>query len=52
MKCENMFCIYQENDECFLKETELDITGSCKNCIYINIPEKELSRKKEEILNR
>ena len=52
MLCENIFCIYYEDEECVLGETELDMTGSCKNCIYVSIPEKELKEKREKLLNR
>ncbi len=43
MKCENMFCIYWENDACCLKRVSLDIQGMCKECEYVSIDEKDLT---------
>ncbi len=48
MLCENLFCIYYQDDECILDEIELDICGSCKCCIYVDIPEKQLEKKRKE----
>ncbi|MFI3230496.1 MAG: hypothetical protein R3Y29_02965 [bacterium] len=54
MTCENMFCIYQdlECEECTLEEISLDETGTCADCIYINIDEIELQKQKDTILDR
>ena len=52
MLCENKFCIYYADDECVLDEIELDIQGSCKCCIYVNISEKELEKKRHEQIYR
>ena len=50
MLCENIFCIYQNNDSCILDHAELDIMGQCKNCIYISIPDNELHQLKKKTL--
>lgn len=42
MKCENCFCIYEDNGECILKNIELDILGQCKECIYVRLEKKQL----------
>ena len=47
MKCDNEFCIYETNGHCVLEEIELDITGQCKDCIYVTINEKILNSAKE-----
>jgi len=52
MKCENGFCIYQENDECLLEEISLDILGQCTDCIYIDLEEKTLNQVKEYMRKR
>lgn len=52
MKCENKFCIYFSDNECILDEAELDIQGSCTKCIYINLSEKELTKKRIELLSK
>ena len=48
MKCENEFCIYQEKGNCILDEISLDIIGQCTDCIYVNIPNKQLEKLKNE----
>lgn len=50
MTCENVFCIYQRDTECILEEINLDITGTCTDCIYVDIDEKELQKLKENLL--
>ena len=52
MKCENFFCIYQENDECILDEISIDITGACGSCIYIDIPISDLNKYKTTLRNK
>ena len=42
MRCENCFCIYQENGKCVLDEINIDITGQCDSCIYVDIPKSDL----------
>ncbi len=40
MRCENIFCIYWSKENiCILDETELDINGTCTNCIYVDLDE-------------
>ncbi len=50
MLCENLFCIYYSDGVCRLNEIELDIQGNCKYCIYVKISEKELQKKRDELL--
>lgn len=52
MICENYFCIYYSQGECILEETELDIMGCCKNCIYVTVPERELKKIRVEQLKK
>ncbi len=52
MLCENKFCLYQENRECGVSEIELDISGLCKICIYVNITDKQLSKIKDEHIRK
>ncbi len=47
MTCENVFCIYQRNNECVLEEINLDITGACIDCIHVDIDPKKLTQLKE-----
>jgi hypothetical protein len=48
MKCENEFCIYQEKGNCILDDIKLDVIGQCTECIYVNIPNKQLEKLKNE----
>lgn len=47
--CENCFCIYCEGNYCILKNISLNIQGSCEECIYIPIPEKECDLLKKRL---
>lgn len=50
MTCENYLCIYQQNNECTLDKIELDIQGSCQECVYISPSNDVLDREKKKIL--
>ena len=50
MRCENIFCIYFSNKKCILDEISLDIQGTCENCIYVDIDEEVLEKKRILIL--
>jgi len=50
MKCENIFCVYQKNDECILEEIELDILGQCRECIYIDLSDDIINEQKTKKL--
>ena len=52
MICENKFCIYQEDEKCLLDEVRADIMGACTDCIYIDISDEELRKRKKEMLKR
>lgn len=49
MKCENYFCVYQENGECRLDDIEIDILGNCDTCIYVDIPKTKFKKYKEKL---
>lgn len=50
--CENIFCIYWENDKCLLNSVKLDIQGRCDSCIYIDIKEPTLKIFRKSHLNK
>ncbi len=52
MKCENYFCVYQDNGKCILDEINIDIMGQCDSCIYIDIPKFELEKYKKLLKNK
>ena len=47
MKCENYFCIYEENGSCTLEEISLSISGTCEALIYPLINRQYLEEKKQ-----
>ena len=50
MKCENIFCIYWSEGICSINEVSLDIQGSCVDCIYVDIEDEYLQKKRKDIL--
>ena len=48
MLCDNVFCIYEANGNCLLKQIELDFGGRCKECIFPDINELILDSKKKK----
>lgn len=52
MVCENRFCIYQTDDECTLKEIQLDAAGICISCIYPSFDEDYLRKEKSKLLQK
>ena len=50
MTCENIFCIYQRNNQCILEKINLDIMGACADCIYVDTDQKTLMELKENQL--
>jgi len=48
LRCENIFCIYQNNDRCILEDINLDIQGNCTDCIYVNLNNEFLEKIKKE----
>ena len=52
MKCENLFCLYEENGNCILDKISLDIIGQCTNCIHVDIPKNDLDKYKSIHLNK
>lgn len=52
MICENIYCIYNNEKTCITEGVELDIQGKCTSCIYVDIEDEYLKRKKKEILEQ
>ena len=52
MKCENYFCIYEDNGKCILDKIELDIMGQCTECIYVNLESDVLKEAKQNLLRK
>ena len=52
MKCENNFCIYQNNGRCILDKIDIDSLGMCAECIYPDIDEKTLNQAKLKLLKK
>ena len=49
MECLNILSIYQKNDKCLLDAISVDSTGSCQECIYLDIPSEILDNIKEKV---
>ncbi len=49
MKCENIFCIHQEDGECRVKEISVNIAGMCDESVDIIVDEETLKKLKEKI---
>lgn len=52
MQCDNIFCVYWSKEKCALEEITLNAYGTCESCIYVDIDEKLLERKREEFFER
>ncbi len=52
MRCENVFCVYWHNDECRLNEISLNVFGTCECCIYVDIDERLLKKRRAEFLEK
>ncbi len=50
--CENIFCIYWEDNTCILDSISLDIQGTCRDCIYIELEESILSKARKDLLEK
>ena len=49
MKCENIFCVYNKDNEC-ITEPEIGINGFCEACIYVDAEREYLDKLKAEML--
>lgn len=46
MRCQNKFCIYNCDGDCFVEEVPHDENGTCIRRIYIKISDEELAKLK------
>ena len=51
MRCDNNFCIFQEQGKCILSKISVDELGMCSECTYPEIDEKILTEAKLKLLN-
>ncbi len=49
-KCENTFCIYQEDGACLLEQISLDEGGRCTECTLINLEKETVEKAKKKTL--
>lgn len=47
MLCANKFCVFYINCFCSKSQIEIDISGRCKDCLYIDINNNELETIKQ-----
>jgi len=50
MKCEFVYCIYNEDSLCVLEEIRINALGMCEECIMVTIAEEKLKIMKERDL--
>ena len=41
--CENLFCIYWEENKCILSNISLDVQGNCQDYIYVDLQKMTLT---------
>lgn len=50
MNCDNIFCIYWEDEHCTINNISIDIVGNCMNCIYVDIKDDILLEARKRML--
>ena len=51
MKCENSYCVYQKQGKCTLDQIQINISGMCSECIYVDLEDSVLDKAKDKLLN-
>ncbi len=52
VRCENEYCIFQEQGKCIKNSITLDYMGICISCKIISLTDNELSKKKKSLLKK
>ncbi len=52
LTCDNIFCIYWEENACILDDISLDIQGSCTDCIYVSLDPAYLTAQRTALLEK
>lgn len=52
MKCDNVFCVYEQKGHCTLSEISIDAQGFCRDCIYVSIDAATVSEAKATTLRK
>ena len=47
-----VFCVYQNNGKYSLEKISIDISGMCKECIYVSMDKKLLLEEKLKLLKK
>lgn len=47
--CENLFCIYWEENKCILSNISLDVQGNCQDCIYVDLQKMTLAEARKQM---
>jgi len=50
MKCEFLYCIYNQNRNCLLDEIEINSLGMCEECIIVSLDDQFLEIEKAQQL--
>lgn len=51
MRCQNKFCIYNCDGDCFVEEVPHDENGRCIRCIYVKVTDEELRKLKSNTVD-
>lgn len=52
LRCENAYCVYNRDCECQLEQVEINETGCCDACTFIDVPKIVLDKYKDITLSR
>ena len=47
--CENLFCIYWEENQCILNNISLDVQGNCQDGIYVDLKKITLTEARKQM---
>ena len=48
--CDNLFCLYNDEERCILRYPRLDFTGQCKSKVYPKFDTEYINKVKEEFI--
>ena len=50
MNCDNIYCVYQNKGKCTLECIQIDVSGKCTECVYVDLDDKVLNNAKNKLL--
>lgn len=49
MECENVFCVYWQEDKCSLRAISVDVLGHCRECVLVDLEDNLLAARRQEM---